>query len=75
MPNYTIEITYETGNSFGSREEVDTIGAAWKDLEKAKKALQDIKEHYQYYSSVHGYSSKRKDKDKINRRSKISVGT
>lgn len=46
---YTIEVHYTTGNSFGSHEETDQVGYAWNDIELAKKALQDIKEHYQFY--------------------------
>ena len=31
MTMYNIEITYKTGNSFGSHTEVDLIGACWND--------------------------------------------
>lgn len=41
--NFTIQIKYITGDSFGSRTETDTIGCVWKNLDKAKDALKRIK--------------------------------
>lgn len=46
---YTIEVSYETGNSFGRENEIDTIGLQWEDKQLARKALQNIKEHYKLY--------------------------
>lgn len=47
---YTIEITYETGNSFGSHIEVDLIGMCWNDITKAADALSEIRKHNQYFN-------------------------
>jgi len=41
---YTIKITYMTGNSFGSHQEEDEIPLTWKDVKAAKKALLWIKQ-------------------------------
>lgn len=50
---HEIEIKYKTGNSFGSHEETCTVGAVWFDLPSAKKALQDIREHYGMCEAYH----------------------
>jgi membrane-bound lytic murein transglycosylase len=47
---YNIEITYQTGNSFGSHTEVGLIGACWEDITKAAEALKEIKRHNKYFS-------------------------
>lgn len=44
---YEIQVEYVTGNSFGSRDEVDTVGCIWRDLDKAKLALSYIKAHHE----------------------------
>ena len=43
---FTIQVTYTTGNSFGSEEVTEEIGLVWKDIELAKNALQSIREQY-----------------------------
>jgi len=48
---YRIKYSYFTGNSFGSEDREDVLEFEWKDLEKAKEALQRIKEHYNWYQS------------------------
>lgn len=48
---FTINIEYTTGDSFGSNDTSDTISAVWKDKQLARKALQDIKEHYEFYTA------------------------
>lgn len=53
---WTIEINYTTGNSFGSEECTEEVGMAWNDLDKAKEALQAIKEHYKAYEKVNSCS-------------------
>jgi hypothetical protein len=39
---YTIEIQYQTGNSFGSEETSGELGISWESLDKAKEGLQRI---------------------------------
>lgn len=39
---YTIEIDYITGDSFGSRDETDTIGAIFENIDQAKIALFEV---------------------------------
>ncbi len=47
---YQIEVSYTTGNSFGSREEIDVIDKIkWNNLDAAKKSLKAINEHYKLY--------------------------
>ena len=58
---YTIELTYSTGNSFGSHEETDQIALAWKDKELARTALRSIKEHDEYYKKLNGYNRQTND--------------
>ena len=43
---YDIEIHYETGDSFGSSKETETLGLVTSSLKEAKENLQRIKEHY-----------------------------
>lgn len=49
MKTYVIKVHYTTGDSFQSHDDVDEVGMQWSNLEKAKLALQYIKEHYQAY--------------------------
>lgn len=39
---YTIEIAYQTGDSFHSEETTGELGISWENLDKAKEALQRI---------------------------------
>jgi hypothetical protein len=52
---YSIEITYDTGDSF--HKENDVKGAvreiSWKNEEKAKQAIKEIEEHYMCYMVCH----------------------
>lgn len=59
---YTIEITYQTGDSFGSNEETDIVGYSWDSLDNAKESLQRIKEHYSYYQSKNSRFREKVDK-------------
>lgn len=43
---WEINISYTTGNSFGSEDTEDLVGYSWNNLEDAKEALAYIKEHY-----------------------------
>jgi hypothetical protein len=45
---YQIEITYKTGNSFGTHTERERVGCVWDSLEEAKDALKSIREHLEY---------------------------
>lgn len=46
---YKIKYHYQTGGSFSTSEEWDTLELTWQDLEVAKPNLRRIKDHYQYY--------------------------
>jgi len=53
---YTIEIQYSTGDSFGIYDETRTIEFTFKNLDTGKAILQRIKEHYQYwYAQEYAY--------------------
>lgn len=49
MTNYVIKAYYITGDSFHSEETSTELPPVWKDLDKAKKALKWLTEHYKYY--------------------------
>lgn len=59
---YSIKISYATGNSFGSSDEVDFLELTWKNLDIAKENLRAIKEHYDMYQLVDGYSTARSNR-------------
>lgn len=66
---FTIQIHYQTGNSFGSHNEQDNIELSWENLAIAKANLTRIKEHYLYYQAKHNYYARWKpelDKSIIN---------
>ncbi len=47
---YKIKINYNTGDSFGTEEGLETtLEFTWKSLQIAKENLIRIKEHYEYY--------------------------
>lgn len=47
---YKIKYNYNTGDSFhNERDVIRYLEGTWENLEIAKKNLQYIKEHYQYY--------------------------
>ena len=60
---YSIKISYATGNSFGSHNEEESLDLTWENLDIAKENLRAIKEHYDMYQLVDGYSSR---KGKVN---------
>lgn len=43
---YEIKITYTTGNSFGSHQEVETLPYEWSDSSKVQSALKAINAHH-----------------------------
>ncbi len=49
MVRYSIQIDYTTGDSFGSERTTGEVGCSWTDINKAKDALQRIKEHHDAY--------------------------
>lgn len=46
--SYTILVEYRTGNSFNMYDAEDTVPLTWNDKEKARKALRELNEHYQF---------------------------
>lgn len=54
---YKIKITYDTGDSFHTEHDVEgLVEASWNNLDIAKENLQRIKEHWQYYKTLHKHS-------------------
>ena len=55
---YKINISYQTGDSFGTQQAKDEVGHAWADLDTVKANLKRIEEHYawqQYEGAHHWY--------------------
>lgn len=46
---YQIKASYSTGDSFHTEDTTTVLSPVWKNLDAAKKALQWLKEHHQYY--------------------------
>ena len=61
MTAWTIEVHYQTGNSFNTEFVTENINLAWKDIDLAKECLNSIKEHYDLYKqfSECGYRSEK----------------
>jgi hypothetical protein len=51
MTVYQIRACYETGDSFSRYDTETVLEMTWTDLNKAKAALQRIKEHYEWCSN------------------------
>lgn len=49
---YSIRISYQTGNSFGSEDEEETLPHTWENREIARENLARIKTHYEYYELI-----------------------
>lgn len=62
---YSIEITYRTGGSFGSKVEIDLVGYTWNDINDAKIALSYIKDHYKLYQNVNDLGSNYNEIEKL----------
>jgi len=62
---YTIEVRYETGNSFGREEQTDTIGLQWEDKTLARKALNTLKENYDLYKEKESSCRRSRPKSEI----------
>jgi hypothetical protein len=54
---YTIEIEYQTGDTFQTYETSDDVGITWENLEVAKAALERIKVHHEAYEKADGWGS------------------
>jgi len=63
MGKYRILLSYSTGDSFGSRDGTDYLELSWDNLDIAKENLARIKEHYEMYSDIESYSSKRRKEE------------
>ena len=59
MSNYTIEIFYQTGDSFGSLSHTDTINWEFDDVEEAKTCLQTLREHHKMCMDLDDYKARR----------------
>lgn len=62
---YTINIEYTTGDSFNSERTESTISAVWKDKDLARKALKDIKAHYEFITSKDKWGITPRERDLI----------
>lgn len=63
---YTININYDTGDSFNSYpNQEETIELEFKNLEIAKENLIAIKEHYKLYKSYENSYSRKKDNEAL----------
>ncbi len=58
---YTIEVHYETGDSFDSWRETEDVGLVWESKHLAKKALAIIQEHYLLYKEFNSYGGREND--------------
>lgn len=56
---YTIEVTYKTGDSFGSEIVTDVIGLSWDDPKHAIEALKILEDHYKIYQEAESYSGRK----------------
>lgn len=61
---YTINISYQTGDSFGSEDCEETIEHVFS-LDIAKKNLQRIKEHYEFYQKIKNGRLSKKERDEL----------
>lgn len=50
IKKYTIEIYYQTGDSFGLEDCYDNLEISWDDIDIAKENLKRIQEHYLWYA-------------------------
>jgi len=53
MSKYRIEVFYRTGSTFGHEDERATLCYSWNNLEIAKKNIQRIKRHHEWYENKH----------------------
>lgn len=53
---YKIQYFYRVGDSFSSEDRTSILEFEWENIDRAKEALQRIKEHYLWFKSLHDYS-------------------
>lgn len=58
---YTIKVSYRTGNSFNTHDEIQTVGL-FHSVEEAKDACDNILNHLKFFKSLEDY---RVDKKKV----------
>lgn len=51
---YTIEVSYRTGDSFSSEDTTDAVGV-FDSIEDAKEACKHILEHHKFFTSISGW--------------------
>ena len=61
---YLIQVTYDTGDSFKREDGVEQyLNLKWENLDKAKKALKELTEHYHLYMLMEKeYNAGKKEK-------------
>lgn len=69
---FTINIEYTTGDSFNSNQTEDQVALVWKNKELARKALQAIKEHYEFCTLSDKYGITPRERSEITSRAKLS---
>ncbi len=52
---YTIRVDYYSGDSFGSYKHSVKLEMTWLDLDIAKENFYRIKDHYDWYESIHDF--------------------
>ena len=63
---YTIEITYDTGDSFSQRFGLKTTVGSWNSKDLAIKNAKIIKEHYEIYKRIDGWDDPISEDEAIN---------
>src|ERR1035437_7356165 len=63
---YKIQISYSTGNSFGSHDAKDVLEISWNDLNVAKYNLKYIKEHYMMQDDINKNWKQKQTKEQWN---------
>lgn len=67
MKKYSIEITYDTGDTFHNEYGLTrTLDIQWNNIEKAKQAIKDIENHYKNHIHLRcNYSVSKEEMKKI----------
>jgi len=61
MKKYSIKVSYQTGDSFGSND-VEEVWEDFDNLDIAKENLKRIEEHYRQYEVLNGYRTSEETK-------------
>ena len=69
---YKIQINYDTGDSFHNETDcTETLNMSWDNLDKAKQALKDIKEHHEFYMFMkQTYEASKSQQEKYQRKAR-----